>query len=107
VDTFATRDFNFRMRKYAQCGPRLIVYSDLYYNSLLLKCSERIDEDSCLDLAKRSIGGSFADKAVEDRVNMFKFALVMLLLVPVAFATTLPLIPTIPVRIHIFSYLPL
>jgi len=23
VDTFATRDFNFRMRKYAQCGPRL------------------------------------------------------------------------------------
>jgi len=24
VDTFATCDFNFRMRKYAQCGPRLI-----------------------------------------------------------------------------------
>jgi len=23
VDTFATLDFNFRMRKYAQCGPRL------------------------------------------------------------------------------------
>jgi len=25
VDTFATCDFNFRMRKYAQCGPRLIL----------------------------------------------------------------------------------
>jgi len=23
VDTFATCDFNFRMRKYASCGPRL------------------------------------------------------------------------------------
>jgi len=23
VDTFATCDFNFRMRKYIQCGPRL------------------------------------------------------------------------------------
>jgi len=23
VDTFATCDFNFRMQKYAQCGPRL------------------------------------------------------------------------------------
>jgi len=23
VDTFATCDFNFRMRNYAQCGPRL------------------------------------------------------------------------------------
>jgi len=23
VDTFATCDFNFRIRKYAQCGPRL------------------------------------------------------------------------------------
>jgi len=25
VDTFATCDFNVRMRKYASCGPRLIV----------------------------------------------------------------------------------
>jgi len=25
VDTFATCDFNLRMRKYAQCGPRLSV----------------------------------------------------------------------------------
>jgi len=24
VDTFATCGFNFRMRKYAQCGPRLM-----------------------------------------------------------------------------------
>jgi len=31
VDTSATCDFNFRIRKYAQCGPRLIAFILTYY----------------------------------------------------------------------------
>jgi len=33
VDTFAPCDFNFRMRKYAQCGPRLGVRAKLNDNA--------------------------------------------------------------------------
>lgn len=49
--------------------------------------------DNYLDAAKRSKGGDFADGAVDERVGMFKFSVVLLLLIPVAFSTTLPKLP--------------
>lgn len=64
---------------------------------LHLGCRNKQDGDSWLDAAKRSRGGSFADPAIDERRGMAKFALVLSLLVPIAFGTTLPLLPPVAV----------
>ena len=51
----------------------------------------------CLDGAKMSRGGSYPDLAVNERTELAKFGLVLIILIPVAFSTTLPTLPIIPV----------
>ena len=53
----------------------------------------------CLDGAKMSRGGSYPDLAVDERTELAKFGLVLIILIPVAFSTTLPTLPIIPVCI--------
>jgi len=53
VDTFATCGFNVRMRKYAQCGPRLSVYSEI-----TLKGSQSARRQLELILAKLKINST-------------------------------------------------
>jgi len=50
----------------------------------------------CLDGAKMSLGGSYPDLAVTERTELAKFGLVLIILIPVAFGTTLPMLPDIP-----------
>ncbi|XP_067930883.1 solute carrier family 15 member 4-like [Watersipora subatra] len=80
-----------------QVSPDFGVVKDtcLIWLQAIKRRKHRDEDGNFLDPAKRSKGGSYADQAVEDRRNMMKFSLVLLLLVPVAFATTIPTLPRI------------
>lgn len=58
----------------------------------------------CLDGAKMSLGGSYPDLAVTERTELAKFGLVLIILIPVAFGTTLPMLPDIPVSIDKYNF---
>lgn len=63
----------------------------------------RRKDESCLDMAKSSNYGSYADMEVVERRDMALFFCVVLCLVPVGFATKLPLVSSIKDHIKVTS----